>query len=330
MTTPITTPAETLQVGTASAALGERVAGFLQCGEDVAGNTYEIPVHIVRGTKAGPTLWAQGACHGDEYDGTLALLKLLSEINPETLAGSLVAVPAVNIAAFLNGTRASPLDGKDLNRHYPGDANGTYTDRLAHLLHEEVSRVADAFIEHHGGGNSHDVVYYTLYCSNPGPTEQARDMCDAMGAPIVWGSSDEWLKNSLFHRLHGKGIPAVLLECGGEGSLHPQNVQDHYDGLRNLMIHLGMMPGQEPRNVKPVEHRVTQADFFFSQSGGLVELKVRRGDVVEKGQPLATITDLNGHVRETVRSEVERGIILAVRTYGTVPAGGSIALIGRL
>lgn len=321
---------EPIRVGSARAAPGERARGVLACGEDVGGSPYEIPVHIVRGRRPGPTLWAQGACHGDEYDGTLAILKLLNELDPDTLAGALVAVPAANIVAYRNASRASPLDGKDLNRHYPGDPHGTYTDRLAHLLHEEVPRVADAFVEHHGGGDTHDVVYYTLHCSHPGPTDRARAMCDAMGAPIVWASADTWLENSLFHRLHSRGVPAVLLECGGEGRLHRQNVQDHYDGLRNLMIHLGMLPGEEPRNVAPVEHRVTRADFCFSHHGGLVQLEAQRGDVLERGRPLATITDLDGRERETVRVEAERGIVLAIRTYGTVPAGGSVALIGQL
>lgn len=321
---------ETIQVGTASARPGEYATGYLECGEAVDGSSFKIPVHIVRGTKPGPTLWAQGACHGDEYDGTVAILRILAELDPNDMAGTFVAVPAANMAAYLNGTRISPLDGKDLNRHYPGDPNGTYTDRLSHLLLNEVSRVATHFVEHHGGGDTHDVVYYTLHCSHAGPTEEARAMCDAMGAETVWGSSDEWLKNSLFHRLHTAGIPAVLIECGGEGRLHPHNVQDHYDGLRNLMIHLEMLPNQEPRNVKPVKHRVTQADFFFSENGGLVELQVKRGDIIEKGQAIATISDLQGSVRETVRSAVDRGVILAIRTYGTVPSGGSIALIGKL
>lgn len=285
---------------------------------------------MVRGAQPGPVLWAQGACHGDEFDGTVAILRLLRELDPNSMNGSLVAVPVANMSAYLSSSRVSPIDLKDLNRFYPGDPQGTYTDRLASLLENEVSRVATHFIEHHGGGNSHDVVYYTLHCSHDGPTDTARAMCDAMGAPIVWGSKDEWLKNSLFHRLHRSGLPAVLLECGGEGRLHAQNVQDHYDGLRNLMIHLGMLPGHQPSNVKAVEHRVRRADFFFAEHGGLVTLQVRRGDLITEGQPMATITNLNGDVVETFRCRVERGIVLAIRTYGTVTSGGSVALVGQL
>ena len=319
-----------LTVGTAAARPGQRATGHLVAGQHVDGSPIRIPLHLVCGAQPGPVLWAQGACHGDEYDGTAAILRLLGELDPARMAGSLVAVPVANLSAYLNASRVSPVDGKDLNRFYPGDPQGTYTDRLAHLLQQEVSRVASHFIEHHGGGNTHDVVYYTLHCSHPGPTEAVRAMCDAMGAPIVWASQDTWLQNSLFHRLHTQGIKAVLLECGGEGRLHRQNVQDHYDGLRNLMIHLGMLPGQAPANAQPVQHRVKRADFFFSEQGGLVTLLAGRGAVIERDQPLALITDLSGSVVETFRCRVDRGIILAIRTYGTVPSGGSVALVGQL
>lgn len=321
---------ELLSVGTASASPGQRVTGYLTTGQNVDGSPIRIPVHIVRGAQPGPVLWAQGTVHGDEYDGAAAILRLLGELDPARMTGTLVAVPVANMSAYLNATRVSPVDGKDLNRFYPGNPQGTYTDRLAHVLQQEVSRVATHFIEHHGGGNTHDVVYYTLHCKHNGPTAEAQAMCDAMGAPIVWASADAWLQNSLFHGLHAQGIKAVLLECGGEGRLHAHNVQDHYDGLRNLMIHLGMLPGQERANVLPVEHRVKQADFFFSEQGGLVTLRVKRGDVVTKDQPIALITDLNGAVVETFRCRVDRGIILAIRTYGTVPSGGSVALVGQL
>jgi len=320
-----------LRVGTAAAGPGERASGYLTVGQATDGAPLRAPVHIVRGAADGPVLWAQGACHGDEYDGVRALLRLVAELEPASMRGTLVALPVANLSAYLHQSRTSPIDGKDLNRCYPGSPAGTYTDRLAHLLLETVRSVADAFVECHGGGDRFDVVFYTLHCDLPdGPAERAGEMCRAMGAPIVWQSGDPWLQGSLFFHLHRRGIPAALIEVGGEGRLYPNNVDDTHGALRRLMIHLGMLPEQAPPEARAVRHRVAAADFIPCNRGGLVEVVAGRGALVGRGDPLVRIVDLRGDVVDTVRCPVGRGIVLAIHTYGTVASGGPVALIGRL
>jgi hypothetical protein len=96
-----------------------------------------IPIAVAK-NGAGPTVLLTGGVHGDEYEGPIALARLIRELDLAKLTGRLIVVPAVNYPAFVAGTRTSPIDDINLNRTFPGKRNGTATEMIAHYVTTEL------------------------------------------------------------------------------------------------------------------------------------------------------------------------------------------------
>ena len=122
-----------LTIGTVNVAPGEKAYGGIETNTSVFGEKEIIPIIVVRGKKDGPILWLNGATHGDEPEGPYSIFMALDDIDPESLAGTVVAVPVMNVGAFAAGNRGNPLDtfAYDLNRVYPGRPDGYPTERIA-------------------------------------------------------------------------------------------------------------------------------------------------------------------------------------------------------
>jgi len=320
---------EVIEIGSARATRGEKSEGWLEIGRRTDDTPLQTPVILVNGAHDGPALWIHGCTHGDEYDGTMAIWRALELVDPATLRGALIVFPALNISAYEASDRISPIDGTDLNRVFPGDPNGSYTQRLAYLTENLVLEHADFMIDLHGGGNEFGVVYYTLFHDADNEAGQAsRALAKSAGSHLVWASRDTWLQNGLFTRVTKAGIGAMLVECGGEGRLHEQNVRDHERSLVNMMRHLEMIDGEVDAPAEEDYVMMRSADFFYSSRGGLLTNLVKLGDDVEKDQPIAEIRDVFGRVVETVLAPSGPSVVLALRTYGTVAGGDSLGILG--
>ena len=141
-----------MRVGSIEARGGERAFGVLETASTRSGLRLDIPVHVFAGAAPGPTLLVQGAVHGTEIIGTIAILNLIAQLDPASMRGNLIAVPVVNRIGFELGERGSRIDGKDVSRLYPGNPRGTVSDQIAHAYFHEVIRQADVMIDFHSGG----------------------------------------------------------------------------------------------------------------------------------------------------------------------------------
>lgn len=318
---------EVIEIGSARAVRGDRVEGWLEIGRRTDNSVIQTPVILVNGNHDGPALWIHGCTHGDEYDGTVAIWRALSLVDPQSLRGALIVFPTLNTSAFEAMSRESPIDGVDLNRVFPGDPDGSYTHRLAHLTESLVLKHTDYMIDLHGGGDQFSVVYYTLF--HRADNEAGREseaLAKSAGSNLVWASNDSWLENGLFTRVTKAGIGAMLVECGGEGRLNEQNVHDHERSLVNMMRHLKMIDG-EPESANEFV-MMKSADFFHCSRGGIVTPLVELGDEVQKGQPLVQIRDVFGNEIETVTAPSGPSILLAIKTYGVTNGGASMGILG--
>ena len=113
---------------------------------------------ILHGARPGPVLCLNSGTHGDEPEGTLAILDIVAEIDPQALAGTLIGIPVLNVLAFMgkssldvSGVRETPVDKKNLARTFPGRADGTVTERLAYTVVSEIIPHVDAVIDFHSG-----------------------------------------------------------------------------------------------------------------------------------------------------------------------------------
>lgn len=316
-------------IGTATAERGQRADGWLHLGHRPDNSPIQTPIILINGGEDGPALWIQAGIHGDEYDGTVAIWRSLELVDPSTLRGTLILFPALNISAYQASARVSPIDGTDVNRVFPGDPRGTYTRRLAHLTETLIMEHADYLVDLHGGGNEFAVVYYTLFHAAPNDAGRASErLAKSAGSHLVWASDDDWLRNGLFTRVTRAGIPAMLVECGGEGRLHEPNVADHTRSLVNMMRHLEMIDGQPDAPAESDYVMMRSADFFQSTQGGIITPLVALGDEVQKDQPLIQIRDLFGREVEVVTAPAGPAILLAINTYGTTNGGGSLGILG--
>ena len=174
----------TFKIGNIEAKSGEKVTGSLIVEEGVDEGTI-IPISIINGETPGPVLTLFAGIHGTEYVPIIALQKLVKEISPGELSGTLILVHVANIPAYIN--RASydgPVDKKNLNRVFPGKKDGTNSERIAYALSNEILDKSDYFIDLHGGEFSEQIVDYVYFyygCPDGDVCEKSILMAHATG-----------------------------------------------------------------------------------------------------------------------------------------------------
>ena len=144
-------------------------------------NGLDVPAFELKGAADGPRLSLIGGIHGCEYSSIAAVTRVMRELDPAELSGTITAVPVVSMDSFTQRSPfVVPADGKNLNRSFPGDPDGSYTDRLAHDIFTQLIEPADALIDLHGGDLVEALEPFTLYSS-----EAARGLALAFNLPYV-------------------------------------------------------------------------------------------------------------------------------------------------
>jgi len=318
-----------LKIGNLDVGPGETARGHISLESITDGQPLELPIQVSSGTATGPTVWVNAAIHGDELEGTAALWHVFEAVSGRMVKGTLVGCLITNVSAYQAMRRTSPIDDLDVNRVFPGDPDGSFTRQFAYQYKRAVEGVATHYVDLHGGGNTHDVVFYTIYRDGAGDaTRMSREMAQVAGSPIVWSSLDAWLDNGLFALLTNQGIPSLIVEAGGEGRVRSKNVTAHANSVLNVLRHLGMLPGETP--LGSIDAPVRSADFFFSHRGGIWISDRTAGDRVSRGDLIGSVRDRYGCTVEEVHCEADRGILLALRTYAAAPAGSNLGIVGRI
>src|SRR5262252_8242131 len=142
---------QTFAVGTASARLGQKTTGYLEVPVGVDAGT-SIPVVVVNGSKPGKVLALVSGAHGTEYVSIIAIEKLIAQLDPTQITGTVILVPLINIQSFEQKVpHVNPVDNKNMNRFYPGRPDGTQTERASYLITNEIVGRCDYLIDYHGG-----------------------------------------------------------------------------------------------------------------------------------------------------------------------------------
>jgi predicted deacylase len=317
-----------IEVGTARSAPGKTVRGYLEVGERSDGTPFRFPVVIVSGRKPGPVVWINALAHGNEYGGARALQETIRRLDPETIAGHVVAVMVSNPAAFqsLQRVNPDPDDLEDMGSAYPGDPGGFATERLVAALHERVRAQADYFIDLHTGGDHFKQHPFVLYTPNPGvPEGRYDDLARSFGVPTLWRDAAGTFKKDGIITFSTAGIPSFLLEVGGE-PLDPADVRLQTDAVISFLAGAGVMAGPSRRLASYTI--VTGYRIVTNSRGGFFEATARPGDRVRSGDPLGTIRDVFGDVVETLRAPSGAEIVLGIATYPAVPTGGWVVEVG--
>jgi predicted deacylase len=291
-----------------------------------------IPLAIAEGARSGPTLAVLGGVHASEYAARNSAVRFWDSINPEELSGTVLVVLAADVMAFwAHHIYTNPVDGKNLNRVYPGKKDGTLAEVIAHTLMEEVIKKADAVIDCHGGEFDE---YMGLYLIVPvtGDSEldeKTLDLAHALGFPFieVTDASGEWLgRGTMQAEAVRVGRPAMAIEMGQRGEQDEQATAAGYNALRNALKHLGMISGEPvPWAGKPV--RLARGLIVRSVEGGVFERNVMVGDWIEKGEVFGRVYDFDGSLLEEIQAE-EAGVVLTVISAPAIKAEGFAGKIG--
>lgn len=301
--------------------LGQKRRGILP----VPGTEVEIPYTDVRGQADGPTVLVSGGVHGGEYPGIAAAIATAGRLDPATLRGRVIVLHLTNPPAFWARSQYwNPLDGKNLNRCFPGDASGSASERMAAAV-IEVAKTADYWMDLHGGDIHEALVPFTIY-SDAGTGEvrrTARMLAEAYGIPRLIESSS--VAGGTYAAAAQLGIPAILPEAGQVGQLDPDCERIHVEGIDNVLRHLGVLPGEPKQHPQPVTYR----NFVWSraEAPGFWRSAIRVGDQVQKGQFGGTLTNVYGDVLREV-AVPESGEALFVATSYAIGENDPLFAVG--
>ncbi len=278
-----------------------------------------VPVKVAVGSRAHPRLVAIAGIHGDEPEGMLSLLDFWTRCDPGTLHGTVILVPVANPTAFASHQRHSPLDGLDLNRIFPGKADGTPSERLAYRLLHEVTAGADLVFTVHSWYAAGTVVPYIEVPGREEPTaHQSLEAAKAAGFRRI--REGGWPEGAFGRVANTLGIPVIEAEIGGHGMSTPENRAAYVDHLTRLLQHLGILSGCPPPNLSPERYVRGQ---LYAPAGGMLRLAVHAGDEVQAGVLLATITDLHGEAIAEMRAP-SAGLVAGARTFISVNPGDHV------
>jgi predicted deacylase len=303
-------------------AAGSRVTIDLPMARLYTHSAMSLPVHIVHGRHAGPTLFVCAAIHGDEINGVEIIRRLLNTKVIDHLRGTLLAVPVVNPYGFIQRARYLP-DRRDLNRSFPGSTSGSLASRIAHLFMQEVVSRATHGIDIHTGSN---------YRSNLPQIRTDLDnqenaaLARAFGAPVVIHAALR--DGSLREAVAELGIPALLYEAGEALYYNENAIRVGVRGIISAMRAIGMLArGRPARPAEPLACRKTS--WVRAPRSGVFSRRVTLGGAVCKGDPLGDIHDPLGDTGEVVRAPFD-GIVIGQLTLPLIHEGDALINLARV
>jgi hypothetical protein len=318
-------------VGTAAAAPGQKVFGAIEVPAGVDPGT-RIDVAVVRGAKAGKVLALVSGAHGTEYASIVAVSKLIQTLDPASISGTVILVPLVNVASFEQKVpHVNPVDGKSMNRFYPGKADGTQTERASFLITREVVEKCDHLIDLHGGDLDEDLRPYSYWTKTGNAAQDAisREMVLAFGLDHVIVSTDRPKDSQASRYLDNtattRGKPSITVEAGHAGTVEPDDVAVLVNGTLSVMRYLKMLPGAPARVENPVW--IESVKTIASGETGLFFPAVRRGTYVQEGMKVGHVTDFVGRLIFEARAPAA-GVVLYICSVPSMKKGDTVANIG--
>ena len=326
------------EIGSVVVSAGETYRGEIEVptgGDEISSL---IPITVHNGVQDGPILALIAGIHGSEYAPILSMQEFAAKIDPAQLSGTLVIVHIANMPAFQGRTiYFGPEDLKNLNRSFPGDADGTITERIAYTLTHEVMMRSDYVIDIHSGDANESLrPSYSAYYAEAGGDAVVREsrriaVAFSLETIVQFAGSYDSVDEAIYTSAQAVtlGIPAMDVESGELGRVDDPYVDPITDGALNVMRELNMIAGEPELPANPVF--ISNRARVYSEYNGIwyPDQLVKTGDYVSEGSRLGMITDYHGNELETITAPAS-GILLIL--FGTPPVneGDNIVVIGRV
>ncbi len=315
-----------------------RQAGYLRAplSRNTSGwGVVEIPIVSVK-NGLGPTILFTGGVHGDEYEGPIAISRLARSLDPASIQGRVIMVPALNIPAVMNDTRLSPVDNRDMNRCFPGNPKGTFSEMLAHFVDAVLLPLVDVSVDLHTAGHSGDSALSTNmhYVADADLRERTMAAAAAFGAPynvVFWGVDEGATLTSSVER---RGILSLGTELGGWGRVNVEGVRIADRALTNILKHFGLLegaPDTRQRDGSPgTRHMMVRdsAGYSFAPAGGLFEPRNVVGDICRAGELAGYLHFVEDIDRAPLEVRYRRdGVLWMSAGPGRVQRGDAVAVL---
>ena len=320
-------------IGSAVARPGQAVSGFIEVPGGVDAAT-RIPISIVRGAQPGPTLALIAGTHGSEVAPIVAMQRVRTTLDPASLRGTVLIVHVANLPSFLGRTvYYSPVDGKNLNRVYPGKADGTVSERIAYAITNQIIERADYLVDIHSGDGNESLRPYTYW--SPLKMDARADSI-AREMALAWGNDhividtvrprDRQATIYTQNTAHVRGKPALTTEAGYLGVAAEDMIQRNVDGVFRLLRYFRMAPGEVELVRQPLFFERTEV--LRSPATGVWHPQVERGQSVQKGALIGVLTDFFGAKQAEIRAPFG-GIVLYVVGTPAMSQNEPMGMIGE-
>jgi predicted deacylase len=300
-----------------------------------------IPVSVFNGAKDGKTLGITAGVHGYEYAPIMGAQKLINSIDLEKLKGVVILVQLAGLDSFLGRSPyTSPVDGKNLNRSFPGSETGTNTEKVAKFITEHIISKADYFMDMHSGDAPEDLMRYAAYYSNsamPEVSAKGKAMAVALGFDyVVIFNTDgkDYMKKdklSLYCTAEAfkRGIPSIDIECGRLGIIEPVAVNMVEESVLNLLDYLNFLPLAHQKAERKLPVIIPRRIYTASKFDGIFYPARKAGDFVTKGMKLGHVTNYFGDILQTIYAE-DDGLLLMIITTPPINKDEDLTVIAKV
>jgi predicted deacylase len=287
------------------------------------------PYTVVRGAQDGPHVALISGVHPAEYPAIESNIRFTRNLDPSRLRGTVVSLPLIDVPAFLpRSPFVCPIDGKNPNRFFPGNPDGTFSEVMDDAIFQSVIDPADVLIDLHGGDMVEALIPFSIYSVSGNEDVDARSVAlgRAFGLPYLVASRPQpgGIGGTTAHAAAAAGIPSIIAEAGSSGLLTEPETQMMVDGIGNALRSLGMLDG-EVRAFEPVE--IDQFTWLRSPVEGMWYPSVEVGAQVREGQNIGRIGSLYGDTLAEI-SAPHSGVILFITSAPAMPQDGLMIAVG--
>lgn len=309
------------EIGENEIKAGKRAKVELPVSRLITGEQMSMPVTILHGANDGPAMWINAAIHGDELNGVEIVNRVLSELDPKQMSGTLLAVPVVNIHGFIRGDRYLP-DRRDLNRSFPGSKSGSLASRLAHIFMTEVVSKCEVGIDlHTASDNRTNLPQIRANLDD----QRTQELSEVFGARLMLHAKNR--SGTLRSAGTKAGASVLLYEAGEPMRFNSEAIEAGVHGVRRVLRHLEIADWDGPKAGEVPESRSSR--WIRASRSGIVRLEVEIGDLVEAKQELGNIIDAFGKRLSTVRAS-RSGLVIGRTMYPLSNQGDALVHIATL
>ncbi len=306
---------ETLEIGGRQVEPGERAELELRVARLPTGDWLSLPVIALNGHRDGPSVWLDAAIHGDEVNGLEIIRRVLAELDPQRLAGRILAVPIVNVFGFVQQTRYLP-DRRDLNRSFPGSTRGSLAARIAHLFMKEiVGRCRYGLDFHTGSHHRTNLPQVRAALDDP----ETRRIAEAFGAPVMFAASE--IPRSLRRAARDQGAHILVYEASEPLRFDEEAIRVGVRGTLRVLAELEMWDHSEKKTWKTLEASNTR--WLRAARSGIFRRETGLGEAVDKKQVVGRISDVFGHDERPVKAPAS-GVVIGYTNNPLVHQGDAL------